>query len=89
MIEAIADGTLVIPLLEVDGNSQIVFFKLNCSRIVDNWTVTVATKLVWLSAKLSSLDRDLRHGAYGGERYRLAFLTAVGAEQGIFLIIFH
>jgi hypothetical protein len=88
VVEAIADRTLVVSFLEVDGNSQVALLKLNFPSIVDNGTTRVAAKFVFLGAKFDSFYIGLYDGTHSGERYRLAFLTAAGAEERIFLVNF-
>jgi hypothetical protein len=50
VIKAITDGPLVIPLLEINRNSQVALLKLNFPSIVDDGAVTVAAKFVFLGA---------------------------------------
>ena len=88
VIKAITDGTLIVSFLEVNGNSQVAFFKLNFPGIIDDGAVTVAAKFVFLGAKFDSIYLGLCHRAHSGERYRLAFRTAAGAEDSIFLTSF-
>jgi hypothetical protein len=88
VVEAIADGTVVIWLLEVDRNSQVALLNLKFPSIVDDGTITAAAKFVFLGTKFDSFYLGLCHGAHGGERYRLAFLAAAGAGERIFLVYF-
>ena len=89
VVEAITDGTLVISFLEIYGNPQVALLDLNFLSIIDDRAVTVAAKLVFPSAQLGGVCLGLCHRAHSGERYRLAFLTAAGAEDGIFLMSFN
>jgi len=88
VVEAITDRTLIVSFLEVNGNSQVALLKLNFPSIVDKGTIRVAAKFVFLGTKFDSFYIGLRHGTHSGERYRLAFLTAAWAEEGILLVNF-
>jgi len=89
VVEAIANRTLVISSLEINRNSQIALLKLNFPSIVDDGTVTVAAKFIFLAAKFDSFYLGLYHGPHGGKRHRLTFFTAARAEDGIFLTSFN
>jgi len=84
VVEAIADRTFIVSLLEVNGDSQLVFFKLNLAGIIDNGTIAVATEFIFVAGKLGCLDIGSRHGANRGERYTFTFLTAPRTEDYIF-----
>ena len=88
VVEAIADRTFIVSFLEVDGNSQVSLLKLNFVSIVNNGTIRVAAKFVFLGAKFDSFYLGLRHRAHSSERYRLAFFTAARADERIFLVHF-
>ena len=86
--ETIADRTLAISFLEINRNSQVALFKLNFPGIIHDGAVTVAAKFIFLAAKFESFYLGLCHRAHSGERYRLAFRIAAGAEDRIFLTSF-
>ncbi|MDP2601805.1 MAG: hypothetical protein Q8S00_04335 [Deltaproteobacteria bacterium] len=89
MVKAITDGTFIVPLLEVNGNSQVAFFKLNFASIINNGAITVAAQFVFRGAKFGSFYLGLCHGPHGGKRHRLTLFTAARAEDGIFLTSFN
>jgi hypothetical protein len=53
VVEAITDRTLIIPLLEIDGNSKIALLELKLPSIVDNGTIVVPAELIVLGAKFA------------------------------------
>jgi len=88
LVKAITDRTFIVSFLEIDGNSQVALLKLNFVSIINNGTIRVAAKFVFLGAKFDRSYLGLRHSAHSGKRYRLAFFTAAGAEEGIFPVHF-
>jgi hypothetical protein len=85
VVEAITDRTLIIPLLEIDGNSKIALLELKLPSIVDNGTIVVPAELIVLGAKFGCLQLSLRHRPHGGERDNLSFLSAARAEDDFLL----
>ena len=67
VIEAITDGTLIIPLLEIDGNSKVALLELKFPGIVDDWAVAVQAHFVFAGAELASFYLRLCHSAHGSE----------------------
>ena len=55
VVEAITDRTVIIPLFEIDGNSNIALLELKFPGIVDNGTIVIPAELVVVGAKFGRL----------------------------------
>jgi len=85
VIKTITDRAIVAFFFEVDPDPQFCFLQLNFPSIVDNGTVTVAAKFVFLNSQLGSLYIGPGHRPHGGERYGLASLPTARTERYISL----
>ena len=89
VVEAITDRTLIIPLLEIDGNSQLAFLELNSHGIIANGTVMIAAEFVFLGAYLGSLWLGLGHCAHGLRETRACLSHRIVGRRPVLFLAIH